>query len=130
MNVLPGAGFENPHASFPRQQRRDIAPVHAVLARGVFGNITLAHAQATIATLPSLLTQPGVMISTRGRNGDDANLSEHVGELSQSTASLHQTLRDPEPAFTASVPHRRTARSRGRASACSASPDRAHRDDP
>jgi hypothetical protein len=117
INVLPCAGFENPHASFPRQQRLDIAPVHVVLACGVFGNIALAHAQASIATLPSVLTQPGVVISSRGRNDDGADPSEHVRELSPSTASPHQTMRDPEPAFTASRPHRRTLRSCGQPSA-------------
>jgi hypothetical protein len=57
------AGITDPYLNF--------APAHIVLACGVFGNISSDHIRQTIATLPSLLTDHGIVIWTRGRNDDD-----------------------------------------------------------
>lgn len=53
----------------------DVAPVHVVLACGVFGNITTDHVKQTIATLPNLLTDGGIVIWTRGRRTDGTDPS-------------------------------------------------------
>jgi hypothetical protein len=56
------AGLSDPYTA--------IAPVHVVLACGVFGNITVDDARRTIAALPRLLTVGGIAIWTRGRHED------------------------------------------------------------
>jgi hypothetical protein len=50
-----------------------LAPVHTLLACGVFGNVTLDDLRRTIATLPSLLAPGGIVIWTRGRGDSDAD---------------------------------------------------------
>ncbi len=52
-----------------------MVPAHVVLACGVFGNITTDHVTNTIATLPSLLTEGGIVIWTRGRGFDGTDPS-------------------------------------------------------
>ncbi len=58
-----------------------------VLACGVFGNITLQDASRTIAALPSLLADDGIVIWTRGRNDDGPDPSTEIRELSPPTGS-------------------------------------------
>ncbi len=46
---------------------RGFTPAHVVLACGVFGNITVEDGRQTVAALPSLLADDGIVIWTRGR---------------------------------------------------------------
>jgi hypothetical protein len=77
------AGLSDPYVA--------IAPAHLVLTCGVFGNISLADARRTIAALPSLLVDGGIVIWTRGRADDgtdpswalrEAFAAQGFGELS------------------------------------------------
>ncbi|MFG1994999.1 class I SAM-dependent methyltransferase [Actinoplanes sp. NPDC048988] len=56
----------------------DAAPAHIVMACGVFGNISDGDVRRTIAALPALLAEDGIVIWTRGRGGQDADPSESV----------------------------------------------------
>ena len=47
-----------------------LAPADLVLACGVFGNIPPEHARRTIAALPGLLAEGGIVVWTRGRPDD------------------------------------------------------------
>jgi hypothetical protein len=47
-----------------------IARAHVVLACGIFGNVSAADAEQTVAALPGLLTTGGIVIWTRGRHDD------------------------------------------------------------
>jgi hypothetical protein len=58
----------------------EIAPAHVALACGVFGNITNDHVKQTIATLPSLLTDDGIVIWTCGRQDDSTDPSVDIRE--------------------------------------------------
>jgi putative methyltransferase len=49
----------------------DLAPAHIVTACGVFGNVVRADALRTIAALPGLLADGGLVIWTRGHFADD-----------------------------------------------------------
>lgn len=59
----------------------DFTPAHVVLACGVFGNITLQDARQTVAALPSLLADDGIVVWTRGRNDDGPDPSTAIREL-------------------------------------------------
>lgn len=48
---------------------RGCAPAHVLLACGVFGNISEDDVVRTVAALPSLLAERGVVIWTRGHRG-------------------------------------------------------------
>ncbi|MFG1603770.1 class I SAM-dependent methyltransferase family protein [Actinoplanes sp. NPDC049265] len=49
----------------------DLAPAHILTACGVFGNVVRADALRTIAVLPRLLADGGLVIWTRGHFADD-----------------------------------------------------------
>jgi hypothetical protein len=49
----------------------DLAPAHILTACGVFGNVVREDALGTIATLPQLLADGGLVIWTRGQFADD-----------------------------------------------------------
>ncbi|MEV6637163.1 class I SAM-dependent methyltransferase family protein [Actinoplanes sp. NPDC051470] len=49
----------------------DLAPAHILMACGVFGNVTMADARRTIAAMPMLLADGGLVIWTRGHFPDD-----------------------------------------------------------
>jgi hypothetical protein len=55
----------------------DAAPAHVVMVCGVFGNISAAHVRRTVAALPALLVEGGMVIWTRGR-GDDTDPSTAI----------------------------------------------------
>jgi hypothetical protein len=55
-----------------------LAPLHLVLACGVFGNITTADAHRTIAALPGLLADGGLVLWTRGRGTGAADPSDDL----------------------------------------------------
>jgi hypothetical protein len=46
---------------------RYLDPAHLLLACGVFGNLTVQDVRATVAALPALLADGGIVIWTRGR---------------------------------------------------------------
>lgn len=56
-------------------------PAHVVLACGVFGNITVDDARQTVAALPSLLADDGIVIWTRGRKDHGPDPSTVIREL-------------------------------------------------
>jgi hypothetical protein len=76
----------------------DIAPVHVVLACGVFGNITLEQARQTIATLPSLLVNDGIVIWTRGRNDEGPDPSTAIRDLFTAHGFAELSLTAPDDA--------------------------------
>ena len=93
----------------------DAAPAHVVMACGVFGNISAEHVRRTIAALPALLVDGGVVIWTRGRGDDDgvdsstgvrACLEEHGFQEMAFTrpadarfrVGMHRLVAAPEPA--------------------------------
>jgi hypothetical protein len=49
----------------------DLAPAHLVMACGVFGNVTVADAHRTIAALPGMLADGGLVIWTRGHFAEE-----------------------------------------------------------
>jgi len=49
----------------------DLEPAHILLACGVFGNVTVADAHRTVAALPALLAEGGLVIWTRGHFSDE-----------------------------------------------------------
>lgn len=57
------------------------APVHVVLACGVFGNISVEDARRTVAALPDLLCGGGAVIWTRGRGDSGRDPSYHIRGL-------------------------------------------------
>jgi hypothetical protein len=67
------AGTPDPYADF--------GPAAVLLACGVFGNITAADAERTIAALPAFLTDGGIVIWTRGRGEAGPDPSERIREL-------------------------------------------------
>jgi hypothetical protein len=48
-----------------------LAPLHVVLACGVFGNVTHEDAVATLAAIRGVLAPGGIVIWTRGRSAED-----------------------------------------------------------
>lgn len=50
-------------------QYEGVAPLHLLVACGVFGNISVADAHRTIGALPSLLAEGAAVVWTRGRGG-------------------------------------------------------------
>jgi hypothetical protein len=59
----------------------DACPVDVLLACGVFGNVSDADVERTVATLPDLLNTGGVVIWTRG-NRVPQDPTAHVGDPS------------------------------------------------
>jgi hypothetical protein len=49
----------------------DLEPAHILLACGVFGNVTVADAHRTIAAMPALLAEGGLVIWTRGHFAEE-----------------------------------------------------------
>lgn len=49
----------------------DVLPVDLLLLCGIFGNISIAEIQATIAAVPSMLADGGTVVWTRGWFADD-----------------------------------------------------------
>jgi len=66
---------------------RGFTPAHVVLACAVFGNITVEDARQTVATLPGLLADDGIVIWTRGRNDAVPTPARRSGGCSPLTAS-------------------------------------------
>ncbi|WP_306214759.1 class I SAM-dependent methyltransferase [Actinoplanes sp. RD1] len=60
---------------------RGLAPAHVVLACGVFGNISAADVETTVAALPALLMPGGHVIWTRGRGAGDVDPSQGVRDV-------------------------------------------------
>jgi hypothetical protein len=84
----------------------DIAPVHVVLACGVFGNITVDDAKATIATMPHLLVPGGVVIWTRGRADDGTDPSRAIRALFEEHGFVERSFTAPGDArFGVGVHH-------------------------
>lgn len=48
----------------------DVVPVDLLLLCGIFGNITADDIRSTVASIPSMLAPGGVVIWTRGSDGD------------------------------------------------------------
>jgi hypothetical protein len=57
---------------------RGFVPAHVLLACGVFGNVTVDDAERTIAAMPALLADDGIVIWTRGQFDDGADPSLHL----------------------------------------------------
>jgi hypothetical protein len=57
---------------------RGFVPAHVLLACGVFGNVPVADAERTIAAMPALLADGGVVIWTRGQFDDGPDPSLHL----------------------------------------------------
>lgn len=58
----------------------DVPASHVLLVCGVFGNISGADVQRTIAALPSLLGDGGIVIWTRGAQNADRDRSQEIKE--------------------------------------------------
>jgi hypothetical protein len=57
---------------------RGFGPAHVLLACGVFGNVTVDDAERTIAAIPVLLADDGIVIWTRGQFDDGPDPSLHL----------------------------------------------------
>jgi len=57
---------------------RGFVPAHVLLACGVFGNVTVKDAERTIAAVPTMLTDGGIVIWTRGQFDDGPDPSLHL----------------------------------------------------
>lgn len=68
--VVGDAGESTPYAS--------VAPADVVLAVGVFGNVSVESVERTVAVLPSLLTDGGAVIWSRGAGNELPDPSEAV----------------------------------------------------
>ena len=70
--VTGNAGIAGPYLA--------VTPATLVLACGVFGNIPFADAERTIAALPGLLADDGIVVWTRGWAGDGPDQSIRLRE--------------------------------------------------
>jgi hypothetical protein len=91
---------------------RGFVPAHVLLACGVFGNVTVDDAERTIAAVPSLLTDDGIVIWTRGHLDEGPDPSLHLRGCFERAGFSEVSFTRPADAHFRVGVHRLTSRAR------------------
>jgi hypothetical protein len=89
---------------------RDFVPAHVLLACGVFGNVPVADAERTIAAMPALLADGGIVIWTRGQFDDGPDPSLHLRGCFLDTGFTEVSFVRPDDAHFRVGVHRLSSR--------------------
>jgi hypothetical protein len=91
---------------------RGFVRAHVLLACGVFGNVTVEDAERTIAALPSLLTDGGIVIWTRSQFDDGPDPSLHLRGRFEAAGFTEVSFTRPTDAHFRVGVHRLSSRAR------------------
>ncbi|HEY7273476.1 MAG TPA: SAM-dependent methyltransferase [Actinoplanes sp.] len=87
-------------------------PAHLLLACGVFGNVTVEDAERTIAALPGVLTDDGIVIWTRGQFDEGTDPSLHLRDCFAAAGFTEVSFIRPSDAHFRVGVHRLSSRGR------------------
>jgi hypothetical protein len=87
-------------------------PAHVLLACGVFGNVTVEDAERTIAALPGVLTDDGIVIWTRGQFDEGPDPSQHLRDCFDEAGFTEVSFTRPTDAHFRVGVHRLSSRPR------------------